>query len=662
MEIKLLKLQLENFKGIKSFSLEADGKDVEVRGDNATGKTTVADAFYWLLFGKDSQGNTKFNIKTLDTFGADINNLKHSVYAVLSVDGSELHIRKTYYEKWTKKKGSPTASFTGHTTDYEIGSSAELLTPKKLKDFNDTIKSIVPDEEVFKLTTNPLTFNALKMDERKKILMSLVDEVSDEDVIASDSKLKDLVSILGDGTIEDLKTRISRDKKAINETLKAIPNRIDEINHNMPDIKSIKVDELKKSKAATEKEIDKFNEQITMIKHGSEKAELEIELSKLNGDISNFTKNYASDYERKVSDSSKDVISVGRELELDERSHDSMLADLEKHQQTKERMTDRFAAIKEEIIKLQSEDKQFEVQTVCECCGQDIPYHMQEAARQKQKEKYNLEKSQRLEELVKEKDKMKSEAVELKGAMNALETQIEAAKVKIEGARAAYNQLQEKHKQLEAGKPDYRNDKEYLDMLAKQDELNYKIEKVDETNEVKIKEIEDEHLNQLNEAARDIAVQLESVSIYERATNRIKELEAEQARLSERYEELEHQEFLTDEFTKSKVNLMESTINSKFKFTKFKLFDIQINGGVNDICEAMFEGVPFNGGLNNARRINVGLDIINTLSNHYDFYAPIVIDNAESVTETEKTKSQQIRLYVSPGIKELQVDTKNKED
>lgn len=657
MEIKLLKLQLENFKGIKSFSLEVDGKDVEVRGDNATGKTTVADAFYWLLFGKDSQGNTKFNIKTLDASGADINNLKHSVYAVLSVDGSELHIRKTYYEKWTKKKGNPTASFTGHTTDYEIGSSAELLTPKKLKDFNDTIKSIVPDEEIFKLTTNPLTFNALKMDERKKILMSLVDEVSDEDVIAADSKLKDLVSILGDGTIEDLKMRISRDKKAINETLKAIPNRIDEINHNMPDIKSIKVDELKKSKAATEKEIDKFNEQITMIKHGSEKAELEIELSKLKGDISNFTKNYASDYERKLSESSKDVISVGRELELDERSHDSMLSELEKHQKTKEQMTDRFMVIKEEIIKLQSEDKQFDVQSVCECCGQDIPYHMQEAARQKQKEKYNLEKSQRLEVLAKEKDKIKAEAVELKGAMNALETQIEAAKVKIEGARAAYNQLQEKHKKLEAGKPDYRSDKDYLDMLAKQDELNYKIEKSEETNEVKIKEIEDKHLNQLNEAVRDIAIQLETVSIYERATNRIKELEAEQVRLSERYEELEHQEFLTDEFTKSKVNLMESTINSKFKFTKFKLFDIQINGGVNDVCEAMFEGVPFNGGLNNARRINVGLDIINTLSNHYNFYAPIVIDNAESVTETEETKSQQIRLYVAPGIKSLEVET-----
>lgn len=657
MEIKLVKMVLENFKGIKSFTLDADSKDVEINGDNATGKTTIADAFYWLLFNKDSQGNTKFNIKTLDTTGEDVNNLRHSVYAVLDIDGSELHIKKTYYEKWTKKKGSPTASFTGHTTDYEIGKSLELMTPKKLKDFTDTIKEIVPDENIFKLTTNPLTFNALKTDERKKILMSLVDEVSDDDVINSDERLKDLVSIIGDGSMEDLRMRISRDKKAINETLKAIPNRIDEINHNMPDIQSIKVDDLKKKKTSTEKEIDKYNEQITMIKHGSEKAELEIELSKLQGDMSNFVKNYAGDYERKVSNSSKDVISIGRELEIDERNYNSMQSELNKLLDTKKRMTDEFSIIKEEIIKLQTEDKTFEVQTFCECCGQDIPYHMQEEARQKQKEKYNLEKSQKLEQLVNDKEKMKAKAIELKGEMNALETQLEAANIKIEGARAAYEELQKKHEKLEAAKPDYRNDKEYLDMLAKQDELNNKIEKVAETNEVKIKEIEDEHLNQLNETVREIAEQLEMVSIYERATNRIKELEDEQVRLSERYEELEHQEYLTDEFTKAKVNLMESTINSKFKFTKFKLFEVQLNGGVNDVCEATYDGVPFNNGLNKARQINVGLDIINTLSSHYNFYAPIVIDNAESVTETEKTKAQQIRLYVSPGVKELQVNT-----
>ncbi|MCJ1780430.1 AAA family ATPase [Mammaliicoccus sciuri] len=99
MEIKLIKLVLDNFKGAKHFELNAEGKDIVVKGENNTGKTTIADAFYWLLFNKDSKGATKFSIKTLDSAGEEINNLKHSVYAVLDIDGKEQHIKKTYSEK-----------------------------------------------------------------------------------------------------------------------------------------------------------------------------------------------------------------------------------------------------------------------------------------------------------------------------------------------------------------------------------------------------------------------------------------------------------------------------------------------------------------------------------------------------------------------------------
>ena len=100
---------------------------------------------------------------------------------------------------------------------------------------------------------------------------------------------------------------------------------------------------------------------------------------------------------------------------------------------------------------------------------------------------------------------------------------------------------------------------------------------------------------------------------------------------------------------------MESSINDKFEITKFKLFNVLINEGVEDVCIAMHNGVPYDSGLNNAARINVGLDIINALSKHYNFYAPIMIDNAESVTDVHETMSQQIQLEVSKEDKELTV-------
>src|SRR5690625_2699704 len=103
--IKLLNLNLTNFKGIKEFDLNAAGGDIKVFGDNATGKTTLFDAFVWLLFNKDSQNRADFEIKTL-VDGKVIHKLDHEVEAVLFIDGKELTLRKVYSEKWTKKKGS----------------------------------------------------------------------------------------------------------------------------------------------------------------------------------------------------------------------------------------------------------------------------------------------------------------------------------------------------------------------------------------------------------------------------------------------------------------------------------------------------------------------------------------------------------------------------
>ena len=104
--------------------------------------------------------------------------------------------------------------------------------------------------------------------------------------------------------------------------------------------------------------------------------------------------------------------------------------------------------------------------------------------------------------------------------------------------------------------------------------------------------------------------------------------------------------FLIDKFTKFKVDLLSERINSHFKYAKFKLFEKQINMGISECCETTFKGVDYSD-LNNAARIFVGIDIINTLSRLYGKYAVIITDNAESINDIPETISQQINLYVS---------------
>lgn len=656
MEIKLIKLVLDNFKGAKHFELNAEGKDIVVKGENNTGKTTIADAFYWLLFNKDSKGATKFSIKTLDSAGEEINNLKHSVYAVLNIDGKEQHIKKTYSEKWTRKRGQAKSTFTGHETVYELGATEDELTPKKLKDFNEFINSIISDEQIFKLTTNPFWFNSLKQDERKNILMSLVDEVTDEDVINSDSKLKELKKLLGDGSLEDFKMRISRNKKSINEDLKAIPVRVDEINHNMPDVR-------KYNKQALEEELNEINNQIKQIdieikdvENGLEIEKIEKEIKSKELDIQYLKDNHNHGSKRDLSSLINQDSELQRAIATKRRDLSNLTTELQKNESVMEEQNEKFKALGIKHKELVNEHKEFMTATVCDCCGQDIPEHMQQEAIQKMKENYNADKSERLEKIQSDGIEIRNKVKQLSEQNDEIESTMEELKEEIEKETKKVEEVKESIKKIESNNTDVKDTDEYKqldsEIKALKEKKGQSIQSMSEDVQNIVKSKKEPLINQQQE----IKQKLDDIQVSQRAVDRIKELETKQEQLAQEYNELEHATFLTEEFTKQKVNLMEGSINDKFEITKFKLFDVQINQGVQDVCIATHNGVPFDSGLNNAARINVGLDIINALSKHYNFYAPIMIDNAESVTDVHKTTSQQIQLEVSKKDKALTVE------
>ncbi len=656
MEIKLIKLVLDNFKGAKHFELNAEGKDIVVKGENNTGKTTIADAFYWLLFNKDSKGATKFSIKTLDSAGEEINNLKHSVYAVLDIDGKEQHIKKTYSEKWTRKRGQAKSTFTGHETVYELGATEDELTPKKLKDFNEFINSIISDEQIFKLTTNPFWFNSLKQDERKKILMSLVDEVTDEDVINSDSKLKELKKLLGDGSLEDFKMRISRNKKSINEDLKAIPVRVDEINHNMPDIRKYNKQELEQELTEINNQINQVDIEIKNVENGLEIEKIEKDIKSKELDIQYLKDNHNHGNKRELSSLINQDSELQRAIATKRRDLSNLTAELQKNESVIEEQNEKFKALGIKHKELVNEQKEFTTATVCDCCGQDIPEHMQQEAIQKMKENYNADKSERLEKIQSDGIEIRNKVKQLSEQNDEIESTMEELKEEIDKETKNVEEIKENIKKIESNNTDVKDTDEYKqldsEIKALKEKKGQSIQSMSEDVQNIVKSKKEPLINQQQE----IKQKLDDIQVSQRAVDRIKELETKQEQLAQEYNELEHATFLTEEFTKQKVNLMEDSINDKFEITKFKLFDVQINQGVQDVCIATHNGVPFDTGLNNAARINVGLDIINALSKHYNFYAPIMIDNAESVTDVHKTTSQQIQLEVSKKDKALTVE------
>ena len=154
MHVTLKKLTLSNFKGIKEKEIDFTEK-TNISGDNATGKSTIFDAYSWLLWGKDSFNRKDYEIKPYDENNDIIHNLESSVVGIFDIDGKEIKFERIYKEVWSKKRGSNTETFTGNTTDFYIND-----VPKKKKEYEDEIGKIVTEDE-FNLLSNPLYFNTI---------------------------------------------------------------------------------------------------------------------------------------------------------------------------------------------------------------------------------------------------------------------------------------------------------------------------------------------------------------------------------------------------------------------------------------------------------------------------------------------------------------------
>ncbi|MDU4600205.1 MAG: ATP-binding protein [Clostridium sporogenes] len=229
-QIILSSLKLKNFKGVKDLTIDFSNI-TNIFGENGTGKTTIADAFMWLLFDKDNHDRATFEIKTLDKDNNVIHGLEHEVTGILNVDGKSITLSKIYKEKWTKRRGEAEKQLTGHETLYSIDE-----VPVKKKEYQETINSVI-GENLFKLITNPLYFSTnMKWQERRTVLLDIIGDITTEKIVNYKNDLKPLLELLGDKDIDTLKKSVQARKRKLNDEIKAIPIRIDEANNSIKEI------------------------------------------------------------------------------------------------------------------------------------------------------------------------------------------------------------------------------------------------------------------------------------------------------------------------------------------------------------------------------------------------------------------------------------------
>lgn len=656
-EIILVSLTLRNFKGIRDFVLETGSDSVSVYGDNATGKTTLFDGFVWALFGKDSQNRTDFEIKGLDELGRVAEHgLQHEVEAVLMVDRRRRSFKKVFAEKWTRKRGQATADFNGHTTDYYVDG-----VPVKQGQYKAEVDGLI-SEDIFKLLTSPSYFNeVLKPDARRKVLLEVCGEMTDAEIIAGNKQLAPLADILGDRSLEDHRKVIAARRTEINKELERIPVRIDEARRSMPDISDLDAELLQEDIDTLRGRVDAKTAELQRIQSGSELKTKEIRLREINAELIDIKQRVQADGLQAVNGQRSRLIQLrGEASELQTRISSGQ-REVEQYKRQIARADSQVKRLREEwtaVDSLQYPVHEHQHDANCPTCGQALPDDQVQDAQDKALEVFNLDKSRRLERIsadgkitAAEKRNLEDALKILEGELADLQTQMTSMAAEVEAAEATLQSLQ-----TEVADPG--DDPEYQAKQQEADAVREEIEQLNFAASDAISKVQSEIRllrSQVDELEADKA-KLTTVATTEK---RITELAEQERKLAAEYEQLEHELYLTEEFTRTKVSMLESKINRKFKYARFRLFEEQVNGGLKDVCKTMYNGVPYEGGLNNAARINVGLDIINTLGEHYGFSAPIFVDNAEAVTQLIDTDAQVIRLVVSESDKRLRLEHKD---
>lgn len=640
--MKLTKLELLNFKGLTSFTLDLKG-DVVIRGDNATGKTTVFDSVCWLLFGKDSLDRADFEIKTLDG-GEPIHKVNHEVTGTFTLDeGGTVELKRVYREKYSSPRGGE-VTLTGHTTDYFVDG-----VPKKEKEYKEMVSSLV-DENIFKLITNPLYFNeTYSWQNRRKLLLEMCGDISDEDVIASHDDLKALTDILSGHSVDDHRKVVASKKATINKELDMLPVRIDEALRGKPEVTAdpevlrINIDTLNA-------DIEKLENDKALLQNGHSIVDKRAELKNVQRKIMARETELQIEYKKQSALKSNEYDSVVAEI----HNMTSKLKDVRRRRIDANKEIDYLQnAVNELSLEFEAINKEaftIDIDTNCPTCGQPLPEDQIKSSRDKAELNFNKQKSKRLEEINNMIGLKNNAIANIKEKLQELD----AESKNTAGIDAKERRKADLINEIELLKPPVLEDDEvYSDLKAEELMLQMAIDEDNSDHSEEIAELEIKISANKTERMK-LEQELNKFAEIKRIDIRVSELEAKQAELSEEKMKLDEASYLMDEFVKAKVNMLEESINARFKLARFKMFNVMLNGNVEECCETTYKGVPYRS-MNNAARINVGLDIINALTSYFKVTAPVFIDNAEAVTEFVSVNSQTIKLVVDESKPQLVV-------
>ena len=640
-KIKLGKLVMQNFKGCTDRTVEFSDRTV-ISGANAAGKTTIRDAFMWLLFNKDSTGATNFQIRPLDADGRQIDNVEIMVEGTLTVDGKEVVLKKVQKQIWRKRRGTDVTELQGNENLFEISGY-----PKSEKDYKEYISDLL-EEKMFKLITSPQAFTMLPWKEQREVLMRLVDDVSDIAIAESDSRFSALVPELEQASPDDIRKKYTKVLNAWKKKQVEIPARVDEVSKQLADIdvaeRELHANYLREQIADAErqyedadsavKEFDGVNDRILEVKG---------EMRMIYDVADRQLQEQATEIRNRKDSAHEDFHESRQQIRMCELDIERIQAVIEREEAEKKHLQDEWRAEKvKEFPAYEELPALDENSLICPTCGQALPENLRKekfsdyeerkkkhlADYESAKAAFEVSRKERLAQITEKGNATVADIKKYQKEMEQLKADLEKAKANsIRSNKMESGAISELDKL--PLKPDLSDNQEYEALQLELSRLEESIKSMntgaDYRSQLRIR------LSGLREELSVVEKEIASAD-NTALEERITELQTEQREVGQKVADQERMICMLESFVRAKMDKVSEMINAKFNTVSWKLFDMQINGGMKETCECTVNGVPYSS-LNNGHQIIAGLDIIVSLTSLYGVTAPVFIDNAEALND-----------------------------
>ena len=654
-------LRLRNFRGAKDVTANfGPGMNV-VSGDNGTGKTTLHNAFIWLLFGKALDGDKDYYVFPIED-GERARKVDASVEGVFVIDGKKVLLQRVFSEKWTKPRGETELRFDGCESKLFING-----VPKRVGDFNSFISENIAPADVFKYLTDARGFISLPWETRRKKLFELAGDVDLEAVAKSVPGYTDLLQRLSDKSESDYRKEIAARKKKAAKELAEIPARIKQTRALMPEIdtdeehwqKALEAvnDEIsKQQQAATDIAASERDAQEKIRAKVSEVESLKTEMMKRESELKREAEKEADEKNaerRKLERECKDAEEKVKEAERAYGRAERLWVDLDsKTEDLKEKREALLTAFFSE------RDKVYPGAGLCPHCGQTLPENMQAESL----EKFNQNKAAVLKHINQKGEFISKEIEANKKQQEEAKTDVEKKAGEVLAASNQFEELKRKMAEapeaVTAAEVDPMTDPEYKAISERLDALQLELKAVKLTAEVSENwndgKAVRERLEELNRRRDQCLVELEKFKTVKRYKEECERLEKEERELSQTIADIERDEDTIQKHSRALIEAMTDKVNGLFRMVSFKFVETTIDGGEKDICEPYVDGKPFSVA-NNALRVHGCLDIVNTLQRETGISVPVFCDEAESLTTFPECDFQTILLRVVKGVKPLQI-------